>query len=93
MQLLTDKDNIWDLISKEQTFKSNHSPSILIKDLISLDIAQLKQDAYFLDKIISFSPDDRMSVNLHNASDYLHFLKMLRNNDFLENSSQSDSDT
>jgi hypothetical protein len=59
--------------------------------LLSLEKAQLKQDAEFLNKIISFNSDGKMQVAFE-QNDFQYFLKMLRSNEFLENSSQSSSE-
>ena len=89
MSLVNDKDNIWDLIGNEESFKDGKS-GLLKNDLLSLEKSQLKQDFLFLDKIISFSKEGKMSVKM-DGNDHIQFSKMLRRNEYLENSSSTSS--
>ena len=69
MQLVGDKDNIWDLIVKEESFKDQTPAQLMKTDLISFEKQQLKQDAKFLDKIISFQNDGKMQVDISDPRD------------------------
>lgn len=46
----------------------------------------MKQDAEFLNQIINFDANGKMSVKLE-QNDYKQFFKMLRGNEYLSNSS------
>lgn len=52
MSLVSDKDNIWDLIGNEESFKDENQKHLIKSDLLSLEKSQLKQDAEFLNRII-----------------------------------------
>ena len=52
MSLVNDKDNIWDLIGNEESFKDENQKHLIKSDLLSLEKSQLKQDAEFLNRII-----------------------------------------
>ena len=47
---------------------------------------KLRKEAAFLDKILSFGDDGKMKVSLRDPADRDTFAKMLKNNEFLENS-------
>lgn len=98
MSFVNDKDNIWDLIGNEESFKDgNQNQKDIFEiglskmDLLNLEKLQLRQDAEFLNKIISFNDEGKMQVKIEQG-DYQQYLKMLRGNEFLENSSSDSSD-
>lgn len=67
MQIVGNKDNVWDLIGQEEKFKDQDA--FLENDLIALEKRQLVNDSLFFNKIISFDADGKMQVNLHEPSD------------------------
>lgn len=69
MSLVSDKDNIWDLIGNEESFKDENQKHLIKSDLLSLEKSQLKQDAEFLNRIIQFNEDGRMQVKFE-QNDY-----------------------
>ena len=98
MSFVNNKDNIWDLIGNEESFKDgNQNQKDIFEiglskmDLLNLEKLQLRQDAEFLNKIISFNDEGKMQVKIEQG-DYQQYLKMLRGNEFLENSSSDSSD-
>ena len=98
MSFVNNKDNIWDLIGNEESFKDgNQNQKDIFQiglskmDLLNLEKLQLRQDAEFLNKIISFNDEGKMQVKIEQG-DYQQYLKMLRGNEFLENSSSDSSD-
>ena len=85
-------NQIWSLIENEDTLQN----AGLKGDLFSIEKTQMKQDAEFLSKILSFDENGKMSVKLE-QNDYKQFFKMLKGNEYLSNtssevSSQQDSD-
>ena len=85
--IISDKDNIWDLIGNEEIIKDEKcGVAISKKDLLNLEKNQLVKDATFLNKIIFFDKDDKMHVKME-GDDYLHFCKLLKGKEFLSNSS------
>lgn len=92
MQLVSDRENIWDLIGNEQSFKDGDPNALLTTDAITLEKEQFIQDSKFLDKIIQFSSDGKMSVTFQDAQDYQQLQKMLKNKQYLDNSQSSSSD-
>jgi hypothetical protein len=95
MQMVSDKDNIWELIGREEEFKEEgwEGPSnFLQRDLISLEKEQFRQDNNFFDKILSFSDEGKMSVSLSDPADFQQLQKMLKNNEYLENSIDEESE-
>ena len=90
MQLVGNKDNVWDLIGQEEKFKDQ--ASFIENDLIKLEKRQLKNDSLFLNKIISFDGEGKMQVNLQDPMDYATLQNMLKNKEYLENSTDSKSE-
>ena len=75
-------NQIWSLIENEDTLQN----AGLKGDLFSIEKAQMKQDAEFLSKILSFDESGKMSVKLE-QNDYKQFFKMLKGNEYLSNTS------
>ena len=71
MQMVNDKDKIWDLISKEDRFKDSSPGQLMNRDIFHMDKAALKQDQEFLNKIISFSSTDKMQVIFQDTNDII----------------------
>ena len=76
MSLVMDQDNIWDLIGREDTFRDH--TVLEATDLVSLEKAQLKNDAECLNRIMNFSDDGKLQVRFQDTQDLIHFYKMLR---------------
>jgi hypothetical protein len=85
--IISDKDNVWDLIGNEEIIKDEKcGVAISKKDLLNLEKNQLIKDATFLNKIIFFDKDDKMHVKME-GDDFLYFCKLLKGKEFLSNSS------
>lgn len=70
--IISDKDNVWNLIGNEEIIKhENFGVGIRKIDLLNLEKNQLIKDAQFLNKIISFDEDDKMHVKLEGDQDYV----------------------
>lgn len=59
-------NQVWELIGIENSFKADN---LMVNDVLNLEKIQLKEEAEFLSKIISFDANGKMSVKLE-QNDY-----------------------
>ena len=88
-------DNVWELVELERPTTQREQEFTVggRVDLYALEKQQIREDAAFLDKILSFDESGKMNVKLESEDDRRELGRMLRGNEFLENSETSDSES
>lgn len=88
-------DNVWELVELERPATQREQEFTVEGkvDLYALEKQRIREDAAFLDKILSFDEKGKMNVNIATDEDRLELWRMLRGNEFLENSEASDSES